>query len=175
MTEQLHTASDIMRMFDVSRVWVGRQAKRHSSLRPQFVCTNKGGKLLQLWTDAGLARWRIYLSSISSDPEHTPACYSCLRAVNYLGVNRITWKLWWRNTNDGGTVWYFSTPAGWYTSADFGNCWEPKNTMMLDGSYHYFAVNVLSVQNNHSWVVNVLHTTDRLRRRIERQMESETA
>lgn len=173
---QLFSATDLTRIFGIHRSLVTRHTKRHAYLAPQFVCINKGGKPLHLWTDSGVNRWRIYFASENSNPGYSRRpSYSCLAAVNYLGPHSVTWKLWWRSLPDGGTAWYFSTPEGWYTSTDFGTRWEPMGTMMLDGAYRYLAVNVIDAQTHRTWVLNVLRTTDRLRRRIEQRQESETA
>lgn len=167
---RLYGITEIAKLVGITRESARRAARKHESLRPQFVAPTKGDKMVQLWAESGLGRWRVWFASVDSDSCYGKLpSYSTLLAVNYVGPQRVTWKLWWRNLPDGCTQWFFSTPVGWFTSRDYGKHWDSTGSKLLDSSYQYFCVNTIAAEANRSWVANVLRSADSLRRVIEKE------
>lgn len=141
MAVRLYSAGEVGHILGVTRNWVLEHVARGKTPPADFVAVR--GKVDQpLWTAASVDQWRAYHAGDASIPSHhRGASYSDHNAVNQVGPVTVTWKLWWRNTHDGGAMWWFSTPQGWYVSDDDGRTWDYADVMVRPGDYHYFSVN----------------------------------
>lgn len=172
---RLYTANEVGRLFGTTRYWVLEHMARDGSPPADFVIVR--GSEQPLWTSASVDHWRAYFASGESVPRHRIAApgvrrplaksppYSDHNAVNQVGPVTVTWKLWWRATRDGGTMWWFSTPDGWYVSNDDGVTWDDADVMIRPQGYRYQCVNG-SVKPKR-YVADVLRSVDKLRQRLE--------
>jgi hypothetical protein len=162
--KRLYGVAEVAAALGVDRAWVRRHITRGAP-QPDFEAA-AGRKMMMLWTQASVDRWRAYHASELCLPitEHY-ASFSDHNAVNRVGRIEVTWKLWWRNTFDGGAMWWYSTPRGWYVSNNDGRTWEDADVMVKPGGYHYFAVNGNVTPQRH--VANVLRSAAELRQRLE--------
>ena len=166
MTERLYTANEVATLFGMTRHWVLEHMSRDGAPEPEFEMMR--GKVAQpLWTVAGLDRWRGYFAGGKSIPRHrTGDAYSDHKAVNQVGPVTVTWKLWWRCTGDGGVLWWYSTPEGWYVSNNDGQSWDFTGTPIRPSDYRYYSVNTYDTVKGATSAV--LRSADRLRQRLER-------
>jgi hypothetical protein len=143
--ERLYTAKEIADELGERQSWVHAQMKKVDVgvPRPSFIAKIHGNNLTLLWPATMMGHWRAYHASRNTVKRLADkySTYSDHRAVNRVGSLAITWKLWWRTSYDGGTMWWFSTPQGWYTSTDDGQTWEATNLMVRPSDYRYFSVN----------------------------------
>jgi hypothetical protein len=165
MAERLYGATEIGTILGLSRDWVLKHVRRGDGPPAEYEAM-KGKQCQALWSAASLSHWRAYHASGESLPR-TNRYSNCSDhyAVNQMGPLAITWKLWWRNTHDGGTSWWFSTPQGWWFSEDDGVTWKPTESMVRPSAYHYYSVNG-SVRPKGA-VAGVLREAEKLRRWIE--------
>lgn len=175
VTERLYSITEIGRTLGVDRHSMHQYAERPGAPAADFEIYR--GKVAQeLWTEASFDHWRAFFASQLSVPRHSKARpearrrpgtqpYSDHQAFNQVGPMVVTWKLWWRCTFDGGTMWWFSTPKGWWVSNDDGQTWDDADVMERPGDYHYFCVNGNVRPKPH--VTNVLRSAEKLRQRLE--------
>jgi hypothetical protein len=170
MPERLYTAKEVAEMTGVARKWVYNHAGRAGAPRPQFEARYGGKDPIQLWTEDGVKHWYAYIASSDSMPQKASSRrfdnYSDHRAVNMIRGSMSTWKLWWRCTHDGGTLWWFSTPVGWWTSEDDGRTWSNTELDIRPNDYRYYCVNG-SVTPKGA-LLGVLESATKLRHRLEK-------
>lgn len=167
MAERLYNATEIGTMLGIGRDWVSEHS-RHGDAPPADYEWFRGKTAMPLWSGASLGHWRAYHASGESTPRTTArhvATFSDHNAVNQMGPVTVTWKLWWRNTHDGGASWWFSTPRGWWVSEDDGRTWKPSETMVRPSDYRYYSVN--GCVRPKGAVAAVLREAGKLRRWIE--------
>lgn len=163
--ERLYTANEVASKLGMTRHWVLEHSTRVGAPRAEFT-TMRGSRSQPLWTEFGVDRWRAYHAGDHSVPRHRKADgYSDHKAVNQVGPVTVTWKLAWRPTFDGGVMWWFSTPRGWYVSNDDGQTWDFADTMIRPGDYRYQCVNVTMNLTGH--IGSVLRSAEKLRRQLE--------
>lgn len=168
--KRLYGAKEVAAMLGTQLNWVLKHM-RNGGPPPDF-CVQRGGKMAPLWSPVSIDRWRAYHASSASLPKvERYLTFSDHNAVNQVGGLMVTWKLWWRNTYDGGAMWWFSTPDGWYVSDDDGRTWDFADTMVRPGGYHYFSVNG-NVNPNRA-VAGILRTAHQLKQRLEAAREAE--
>lgn len=162
--QRLYTANEVGKAIGMSRHWVLEHCERDGAVPPEF--TVMRGDLTQpLWSEGSLDRWRAYCAGESSLPKHSRyAGYSDHKAVNQVGPVTVTWKLWWRCLSDGGALWWFSTPKGWYASNDDGRTWSFTDTMIRPPGHRYYSVNADITPKGA--VAAVLRSAEKLRRSI---------
>ena len=168
--QRLYSANEIARELGERRSWVHAQMKKVGAGAPQppFVAITHGASPTLLWPESSLEHWRAYHASRNTVKKIADkySTYSDHRAVNRVGSLAITWKLWWRCGYDGGTMWWFSTPQGWYTSSDDGRTWEATGLMVRPSDYHYFSVNGNAKPS--PAVSAILHTIAEIRMGMEK-------
>lgn len=166
MTEpqRLYGTTEIAEILGVKRARLIKDA-RQIGPKPDFIFHYRGMNPIQLYTLNSLNQWRAFYASDASI-RRKPSTYSDHRAVNQLGGTVITWKLWWRNTHDGGAMWWFSTPQGWYVSNDDGRSWDFADVMIRPGDYRYHCVTGNVTPGLGTLVI--LRSAEKLRRRIEK-------
>lgn len=173
---RLYTANEIGRLFSTTRYWVIEHMLRDGSPPPDFIIVR--GSEQPLWTAASVDHWRAYFASQESIPRHRTAApgvrrplaksprYSDDNAVNQVGPVSVTWKLSWRATRDGGTMYWLSSPVGWWVSNDDGRTWDNADVMVRPQGYRYQFVNGSVRPPPH--VAAVLRSADELRKRLLR-------
>lgn len=165
MTEYLHSASEVAKLIGVPRRWVIEHS--HGSGPPPDFTAHRGARPMMLWTDESVNRWRAYyMSETSTSGLRRFDSYSDHNAVNQVGSLTITWKLWWRNTHDGGAMWWFSTPKGWFVSNDDGRSWDFADVMVRPGDYRYISVNGSVNPSQHT--LSIIRGVGHLRGLIEK-------
>jgi hypothetical protein len=166
--QRLYTANEVSKVVGMTRHWVLEHCARTGAPTPEF--TVMRGDLTQpLWTEGSLDRWRAYHAGDVSGPDHGRySGYSDHNAVNQVGPVTVTWKLSWRCMYDGGALWLFSTPRGWYISNDDGVTWDFADTMVRPTGYRYFSVN--ANVNPGSTISRILRSCEKLRRSIEKDI-----
>lgn len=164
--QRLYTSNEIAKVVGMSRYWVLDHCMRAGAPPPEYTIV-RGDQTQPLWSRASLDRWRAYHAGDASKPDHKNySGYSDHNAVNRVGPTTVTWKLSWRNTYDGGAMWWFSTPKGWYVSNDDGATWDFADVMVRPTDYRYFSVTANAVSKG-SAVAMVLRSATKLRRTIE--------
>lgn len=169
---RLYTTSDIAQLLGVRRSWVHNKIVKNadSAPMPEFDVKTNGPAPLLLWTESGLRRWEAYYASLGSIPPRISrhSAYSDHRAINRVGQLTVSWKLWWRCCFDGGTVWWFSTPQGWWVSENDGRDWRNAEAMIRPTDYRYHCVSSNAPPT--PAIAAVLRSATRLRQRLERDM-----
>lgn len=159
----LYSVNDIAKMLGVSRQWVHRRAQDNPAApQPPFKTAAGGRNVMPLWLAVQLPQWRAFHASTTSVPNRDRyVSYSDHNAVNKVNNLTVTYKLWWRCTHDGGTMWWFSTPQGWWTSTDDGRTWQATGLQVRPADYHYYCVN--STGRPTTTMAAVLHSAAELR------------
>lgn len=168
--QHLYTAAEVANFLGVKRAWIhNRLLDRRDAPVPEFSAVVAGRAPLLLWSADGVKRWQAFAASIDSVPlaARRRGSYSDHKAVNRVGRLTSTWKLWWRCAANGGTLWWFSTPDGWYTSGNDGRTWDKTESMERPPDYHYYCVNGSVIPA--PTTAAVLRSATELRRRIEKE------
>jgi hypothetical protein len=167
---RLYSAVDIAKILGVSRAWVHNRLRKNGSTAPPpaFMAQIAGKNATLLWAENDLRRWSAYHASVESAPARGGkySTYSDHRAVNYVRDVPVTWKLWWRCMPEGRVMWWFSTPAGWWTSENDGVSWVLTELDVRPTDFHYYSVNGNACPSGA--VAAVLRTTTELRHRLEK-------
>lgn len=163
--QRLYTANEIAKMLGMTRHWVLEHHSRTGAPQARFTAV-RGSRMTLFWTADALDHWRAYYAGADSIPRvQRTSGYSDHNAVNQVGNQTVTWKLSWRNTHDGGAMWWFSTPDGWYVSNDDGRTWDYADVMIRPGDYRYF--HVTGNVNPARHVATVLRSATKLRQRLQ--------
>lgn len=167
--KMLYSMEQVAQSLGVTKAWISKQVGKSSAPPPDFQAQIKGGKIALLWTEVSMDRWRAFRASVDPIAPRVRkySSYSDHNAVNAIAGSTITWKLWSRPMCDGGTLWWFSTPRGWYASNNDGVTWDFTDTMIRPVGYRYSCVNG-SVTPTTS-VAAILRSAGKLRRELEGQ------
>lgn len=164
---RLYAISEVAKTLGVTTNWLNNRLSRDPAApRADFIVHTRGVHPMQLWSQGSVNRWCAYHASVDSvnAANRRYIGYSDHNAVNRVGNLVATYKLWWRPACDGGTMWWFSTPQGWWTSIDDGVTWECTGLDVRPSDYHYVCVNGLARPT--AGVAAVLRSVIAIRQRI---------
>jgi len=145
--QRLYTANEIAKHLGVTRRWLDIRLNNETAPKPEFTARTGGKDPMLLWSKAGFDRWEVFHASASSVPANVAkfTSYSDHKAVNRFSTQiTVTWKLWFRAAGNGDTQWWFSTPDGWYISANYGANWRRTGLMVRPTEYKYHSICVNS-------------------------------
>lgn len=140
---------------------------------PEFEVTSYregAGRRRFFWTLDGVDRWRAFFADQSAPQRHirektTPVdIFSDHKAVNVVGGYQVSWRMWFEVR---GKMWWFSTPYGWFTSADNGTTWRDTGLQTRPPGLYRITARSATVHAS-DWMKKVWVGADQLKARLER-------
>lgn len=138
--------------------------------------SREGGRVQPYWDLKGVEAWREAFKMMDDESAQPvpramiqPSTFSDHKAVNVIGNIEVTWRLWWKpaSGSDDSVIWWFSTPFGWYQSANNGVNWVRTNQMIRPAGRYFPAAPGVTTGS----VAAARRGAYHLQKRLEKQRE----
>ena len=151
MSQRVYTTENVAKMTNAGVSSIRSLVLWKKAPKAAYQVVSNTGRIQYLWDQAGLEEWHRLITereelragrvprkrrAASESPFGVKQgkAFSDHNAVNQVGKVMITWRLWWQDDPQwpDSTIWWFSTPEGWFTSKNDGRSWEKHGDGVTD-------------------------------------------